>query len=377
MSEKHRIAVVDDTAPQRLILSRLLANEHEVVEFANGEAFLAADPTVDVILLDIEMPGLSGYETCRRLRALENHHETPVIFVSAHDTAPERVAAYEAGGDDFVTKPIVASELHHKVTTLLSQKIALEELHSRSASVQQMAFSLMSNMGELGAIIEFMRQSVLCTGYDQIADQVVNAMKSWGLRGLVQVRSNDGAIDRSTDEVVSPLQQSVIATMRNMGRIFELKSRAVVNYDRISILVQNLPTDNPDQVGRLRDHLALLGELADNSLNNFTTKTELSDLGAAITQLQETMQQTAVRDIENRQKIQKQALDILDSVERTFVGMGVTSVQRDYVTNLIGDGMDELNHAFEEANAIQHDFAEALLQLQKLSDTHASDGKAK
>lgn len=377
MSEKHRIAVVDDTAPQRLILSRLLAKEHEVVEFMSGEEFLAANPDVDVILLDIEMPGLSGYDTCRQLRMLENHTDTPVIFVSGHDTAPERVAAYEAGGDDFVTKPIVASELHHKVNTLLTQKTALEDLHSRSVSVQQMAFSLMSNMGELGAIIEFMRRSVLCTSYEQIADQVIDAMKAWGLRGVVQVRNNDGAIDKSTDDVVSPLQQSVIATMRNMGRIFELKSRAVVNYDRISILVQNLPTDNPDQVGRMRDHLALLGELADNSLTNFTTKTELSDLGSAITQLQDTMQQTAVRDIENRQKVQKQALDILDSVERTFIGMGVTSVQREYLTNLVGDGMDELNHAFEEASAIQHDFAEALIQLQKLSDAHSSDGKAK
>lgn len=372
MTERHRIAVVDDTAPQRLILSRLLSKEHEVLEFESGDAFLAANPAVDLVLLDIEMPGTSGYDTCRQLRALEGHADTAVIFVSAHDTAPERVAAYEAGADDFLTKPIVASELQHKVTTLLGQRLALQEMRSQTASVQQMAFSVMSNMGELGVLIEFMRKSVLCTQPEAIADEVIAAMQGWNLRGLVQLRHGEATINKSTDSVVSPLQESVMATMRTMGRIFELKSRAVVNYDHVSILVQNLPADDPVQVGRLRDHLALLGELAENSLASFTTKTELANLGQSLRELREVMQHTAVRDIENRRKVQKQAMDILDSLERTFVGMAVTPVQREYVGNLIRDGIDELDHAFEEASAIQHDFAEALNRLQTLSASHGA-----
>lgn len=375
MTEKRRVAVVDDTAPQRLILSRLLSKEHDVLEFDDGDAFLSANPDVDAILLDIEMPGLSGYDACRQLRMLDKHADTPVIFVSAHDTAPERVAAYEAGGDDFVTKPIVAHELQHKVNHVINQRQSLLELQSRSANAQQVAFSAMTNMGDLGVIIDFMRKTVASSNYEQIALEVIEAMKAWGLRGLVQVRGTAGEVNKSSDEVVSPLQESVMATMRSMGRIFEMKSRAVVNFDYISILVQNLPADDPVQVGRLKDHLALLGEGADNCIRtldeNFATKMELSELGSAIAELRECMHLTALRDVENRHKVQKQAMEVLDSLERTFVSMGVTAVQREYVGNLIRDGMDELNHAFEEASAIQHDFAEAMTRLQALSVAHA------
>ena len=69
------------------------------------------------------MPGLNGYETCRQLKLRDAGSSTPVIFVSAHDTAPERVAAYEAGGDDFVTKPI-AVVLFETVGTARTQHVA-------------------------------------------------------------------------------------------------------------------------------------------------------------------------------------------------------------------------------------------------------------
>ena len=63
------------------------------------------------MLLDIDMPDINGYDTCRRFREQLRGADVPIIFVSAHDTTPERVAAYEAGGDDFLTKPLDVFEL--------------------------------------------------------------------------------------------------------------------------------------------------------------------------------------------------------------------------------------------------------------------------
>ena len=62
---------------------------------------------------------------------------------------------------------------------------------------------------------------------------------------------------------MSPLQASVLQSMRDIGRIFEMGSRAIINYSHVSLLVENLPTQDPDKVGRLRDHLAVLAESAD------------------------------------------------------------------------------------------------------------------
>lgn len=115
MSPMPRIAVVEDNAPQRMIIQRLLKKDFDISSFAGGQPFLADESRFDAVLLDIEMPDLSGYDTCRRFREQERGTDVPVIFVSAHDTTPERVAAYEAGGDDFLTKPIAADELRHKL----------------------------------------------------------------------------------------------------------------------------------------------------------------------------------------------------------------------------------------------------------------------
>lgn len=141
MSETQRIAVIEDNTPQRTILVRLLGSEHEVLDFSSGEEFFASAPEVDVVLLDIEMPGLNGYQTCQRLRRGEGDRRTPVIFVSAHDSAPERVAAYEAGGDDFLTNPFSANELRHKVATVLGVQSRMRALYERSSVAQQVARS--------------------------------------------------------------------------------------------------------------------------------------------------------------------------------------------------------------------------------------------
>ena len=81
MTSKLNVGVVDDTPTQRMVLKGLLGESYEVEEFPSGEAFLAAGRCFDAVLLDIEMPGIGGYETCRRLRAGEERYDTPVIFV--------------------------------------------------------------------------------------------------------------------------------------------------------------------------------------------------------------------------------------------------------------------------------------------------------
>lgn len=371
MDERHSIAIVDDHDRQRMVLTKLLSKDYEVLEFASGDAFLKVSPVVDTILLDIEMPGLSGYETCRELRLLPEYADTPVIFVTGHDTTEERIAAYKAGGDHFLTKPIVAEELHLKVESALAQRAALRDLRSQSSMAQQMAFSAMSGLGDLGVVIEFQRRAAACKDYDSLSKHAIDALVSWGLRGMVQIRGKTGTINMSTDPVVSPLQTSVMETMRGMGRLFEMKSRAVVNYDQISILIQNLPTAEPDKVGRLRDNLTLLGEAADIYIANMDTGRhrleQIHYLGCNVAELTRMMQAAAQRDTSNRNDMQRLTMEILDGLSNAFKNLGLTPVQEEYVTNLFNDGVDELTHAFEEASTIQRDFTDILLALQALA----------
>lgn len=371
MSEKIHIAVVDDNPPQRMILSRLLERDYRVTAFENGEQFLASNDSFDAILLDIEMPGLNGYETCRTLRARTSGNDIPVIFVSAHDTAPERVAAYEAGGDDFLTKPITAHELRHKLKGSIEHRVQLRELSAQSSTAQQVAFTAMISMGDLGVVIEFLRHSTNHKTYEAIADQLIDAMAAWGLQGIVQVRGRNGHLDRSSAGNMSPLQTSVLDTMRDIGRIFEFGSRAIINYAHVSLLIQNLPTEDPDKVGRLRDHLAVLAESADMRVAGLDAVNErdLQKIGieVTLTELRSALQRINERAQGNRSNGQGHVLEALEHLSRMLQTLGLTENQSAYVDDLIKETLDETKQYFDEAESLECEFSEVQSRLERMA----------
>ncbi len=371
MTEKSRLAVVEDNTPQRMILVRLLETEYAVSEFADGESFLAAGGDFDAVLMDIEMPGLTGYATCRRFREEAAESGVPVIFVSAHDTAPERLAAYEAGGDDFITKPIAAAELRHKVAAVVLQRQRVRQLAAQSASATQAAFSAMSSMGDLGVVIEFLRQAGGATSMDALARRGAEAMAAWGLQGSVQIRSRSERVTVSTEGELSPLQTSVLETMRDMGRIFEFGSRAVVNYAHVSLLVNNLPTDDPDKVGRLRDHLAVLAESADLRVAGMDAANErdLQKLGieGSLAELRAALQKTNQRLVENRLAGQRHMMDQLESLGRTLGSLGLSELQENFVGDQVRETLDSALQFFDEAARGEDEFTSVLARLERLA----------
>jgi PAS domain S-box-containing protein len=115
------IFLVDDIAANRETLCELLETEdYRLVEAANGPTALqlAAETAPDLILLDVMMPGMDGYEVCRRLRADPNLAEVPVIMITALDDQDSRLAGLEAGADDFISKPFNRAELRARVRTI-------------------------------------------------------------------------------------------------------------------------------------------------------------------------------------------------------------------------------------------------------------------
>ena len=115
------ILVVDDQAANRETLVELLAAQNcRFAEAANGpEALqLAAATPPDLVLLDVMMPGMDGYEVCRRLRADPGLAEVPVIMITALDDPASRLAGIEAGADDIITKPLNRVELRARVRTI-------------------------------------------------------------------------------------------------------------------------------------------------------------------------------------------------------------------------------------------------------------------
>lgn len=132
-----RILVVDDVEPNvRLLEAKLTIEYYEVLTAMDGATAIeiASAERPDIILLDVMMPGMDGFETCRRLKADPVTRHIPVVLVTALDGREDRIRGLEAGADDFITKPIDDVILFARVKSLTRLKAVMDELREREES---------------------------------------------------------------------------------------------------------------------------------------------------------------------------------------------------------------------------------------------------
>ncbi len=129
-----RILIVDDVATNRLIVrAKLAAHYYDVIEAASGEEAiaLAAREQPDLVLLDVLMPGLDGFDTCRRLKEAPASMHIPVMMLTALDGQADRLRGLEAGADEFLTRPFPDMALLARVASLVRMKLMVDELRLR------------------------------------------------------------------------------------------------------------------------------------------------------------------------------------------------------------------------------------------------------
>ena len=134
-----RILVVDDVPANVKLLEARLQHEYFDVRTAlNGRDALeiAARERLDLVLLDVMMPGITGFEVCKALKAAPETAHVPVIMVTALDESQDRVKGLESGADDFLTKPVSEIALLTRVRSLIRLKMMTDELNLRAAAMQ-------------------------------------------------------------------------------------------------------------------------------------------------------------------------------------------------------------------------------------------------
>lgn len=121
---KISVLIVDDIPINVTLIEKMLKPFHFVIEKANdGQTALdiVADNKPDLILLDLMMPGINGYDVIKQLRAKEETKQLPIIVISALNSNEDVVKGYDLGANDFLTKPIIMNRLHTSVITQLNK----------------------------------------------------------------------------------------------------------------------------------------------------------------------------------------------------------------------------------------------------------------
>ncbi len=137
-----RVLVVDDIPTNvKLLDARLTAEYFDVLTAGSGQEALdiCASNDVDIVLLDVMMPGMDGFEVCRRLKSDPATHHIPVVMITALDQPSDKIKGLEAGADDFLTKPPDDLQLLARVKSLVRLKMLTDELRARARTGREIA----------------------------------------------------------------------------------------------------------------------------------------------------------------------------------------------------------------------------------------------
>ena len=143
-NDRARVLVVDDEESNRKLLTRLLSADYDVVTAPDGEHALRLleSMDVDLVLLDVRLPGLDGFEVCSRLKKLERMRLVPVVLITGLGMREHRIRGIHVGADDFLTKPFDAEELYARVASLVRLKAYTDELESAESILKSLAMTI-------------------------------------------------------------------------------------------------------------------------------------------------------------------------------------------------------------------------------------------
>jgi len=363
MTDKYRVMIVDDSTDDIHFVLENLKQDYAVLVATSGEkalAMAAKEPHPDVILMDVEMPGMNGYDTCRQIKAAPETSAIDVIFVSAHDSTDEKLAGYDAGGSDYVIKPVQPGELLQKVRLAINDKQARAAVEADKSMAMETAMTAISSAGEQGVVVNFMKNSFSVASIEALARLVVEATSSYCLEVSVQLRSTAGPVNAGSREPIPPLEQELLTRLKDVGRLKESGARFIGNFGGVTLLVKNMPEDEGKR-GRLRDHLALLLEGAEARLEALELQQQLAQVVTDSNQ--------ALQEIEAMQTKQKQtSMQIMDDVmmqlEASFLSYGLTEDQEALLLKVVQDGVDKSLENFEQGVMIDEKMREIIHSLE-------------
>lgn len=345
MEDQLRVYAVDDDPLILLILASVLGEACQLETFSGGAACLArvAEVKPDLFLLDVSMPEMDGYAVCTRLKEDFDTQDIPVLFASAHDDSETRLLCYEAGGDDFIQKPFEPAELLGKLQVaarILADKRALRE---QAGYAQKTAMAAMVSMGELGVVLQFLSKSFACTSMDDLAKALVDAMAQYELNGSVQLRMGEGNLTWSHNGANVPLEVSVLNHVKDSGRIFQFKSRCAFNYGGVTVLVNNMPLEDAERCGRIRDNCAILAEGADAKLRAIEAETlaarRRAGIETALPRLYSTLDNVQSNYRRNCFELTEVMINFQEALTKAFVHLGLMERQEELLSNMANDFM--------------------------------------
>lgn len=288
MSSPYIVLAVDDEPFNLEILEEILSEGYEFHSAMSGPECLEVVGKLQpsVILLDVSMPNMDGYEVCRKLKNNPEAQDIPIMFVSARGALDERIEGYNAGGEDYIVKPFAREELEAKLRGLFKMQDHKKDLECQVQQATEMAFSAMSNSSEVGIVMQFVERTQQLHTIEDLSAAILDTLSAYGLAASIELRIDETHNEHfSSHGTITPIVVELFDLLKNKGRLYSFKPRMMVNYSKLSFLIMNMPLSDDEKMGRLRDHLCFIASSAEQCLAAIISQRKLQKQEKALQQV--------------------------------------------------------------------------------------------
>ncbi len=365
-----KILAIDDEHLTQVFIQKILEKEHQIHLTSDGlhGIQLATELKPDIIILDVKMPGMDGYQVCKSLKQNAESSDIPVLFLSAHADTNEQMQGYAAGGDDYLIKPCEPETLRAKVKVMLRYRDQRHILKQQYVEAQKTAHIAMMGSSEIGIALQFLEQSYLINDYDELAKAFFTLIDKLQLVCAVMFFTHDTPQCYFSDGAISPLEQVLLEKMRTQNRIFDFEHRTFINYPNVTLLIKNMPVSDPERYGRIKDLLpTVLGSLSNKIFamkTSHAVHTQSKTLSVSFEQIKTTLISLSHSLRESQSESTKVLREMLIEMQDFLPRLGLEEDQESYILDHIekssanslnlNDTSDQINATFSQVvNALQ------------------------
>jgi CheY-like chemotaxis protein len=251
------VLAIDDDKLVHKIIEDALAESCKLIRAKNGDEGLrlALKYQPDIILLDVEMPGMNGFEVCEKLKKSSETSAIPVMFLSSRTDISERMRGYNSGAADYIVKPFNREELLARINVLDDYRQVSQRLKQDMEQAQITAEIAMTDSGDMGRIMRYVGQSYHAHDLDSLSSFFFEFFIPLQLEVAVAFWHQQGEVFKSAEGAIQPIEQELLEQNRDGSRFVDFGRRTIINYPKVSLLIKNMPTDDPAMYGRYKDLL--------------------------------------------------------------------------------------------------------------------------
>lgn len=338
---KTRIVIIDDDPDLCALIEDALSRDYQAQSATHIEEALpmVTDLHPAIVILDINLPNGNGLQLCEEINKLNN--APLVLFISGDNSLDMRLDAYQHGGADFLPKPFRVQELRAKVETLTRLYQGSVQLKQSSEYATKTAMNAMAEASQYGEVLRFYNAMYKATTLDELKSSFFSLMQTFQLQSSIQFRVDEIVTCDYLGKECSPIEMQIYENLAEGDRIIPFSTRIMVNGTYASFIVKNMPIENEESNGRLRDILATLVEGLDAKLLDIQRLDLLRQTSRELALSSQRL--TAVMQ-DHEEFITGAMNHVISSINASFDILELTEIQEEFFTKLterVLNGMED------------------------------------